>query len=82
MESNPIDWELPFKKYEFFKRHKKTIKNEDAEYKAELFLLQAIKLNPTNRMLYETLMRDYRERGMEKEAAYVKHKIDSIFHSK
>jgi hypothetical protein len=71
---------LPFKKYELFKRHKKTIKNEDADYKAELFLLEAIKLNPKNRMLYETLIKDYRERGMEKEAEEIEHKIDRIFH--
>jgi O-antigen ligase len=82
MESNTIDWELPFKKYEFFKRHKKTIKNEDADYKAEVFLLQAIKLNPKKRMLYETLMKDYMERGMEEEAEEIEHKIDSIFNKK
>lgn len=79
MESNPIDWELAFKKYEFFKRHKKRIYNKDAAETAELFLLEAIGLHPTNRTLYEKLMRDYRERGMEKEAEEVKRKIDSIF---
>lgn len=79
MESNPIDWELPFKKYEFFKRHKERIYNKDAAETAELFLLEAIELNPTNRMLYEHLMKDYRDRGMEKEAEKVKREIDSIF---
>ena len=80
MESNPMDWELPFKKYEFYKRHKKRIKNEDAAYKTELFLLQALNLYPTNRMLYDTLLRNYRERGMQKEAEKIENKIDSIFH--
>jgi O-antigen ligase len=79
MKSNPIDWELPFKKYEFFKRYKKNIRNEDANSTAESFLLEAIELNPKNRMLYETLMKDYKERGMTKEAKEIKHKIDSIF---
>lgn len=79
MESNPIDWELAFKKYEFFKRHKERIYNKDAAETAELFLLEAIELNPTNRMLYEKLVEDYRERGMEKEAEKVERKIDSIF---
>lgn len=79
IESNPIDWELPFKKYEFFKRHKKNIYNKDAAEIASSFLLKAIELNPTNRMLYEKLKDDYVERGMEKEAEKVKRKIDSIF---
>ncbi len=79
MESNPMDWKLPFKKYEFYKRHKKTIKNEDAAYKTALFLLQAIKLYPTNRMLYDTLLKNYREREMQKEAEKVEREIDSIF---
>jgi O-antigen ligase len=82
MKSNPIDWELPFKKYEFFQRHKKRIINEDAGHKAELFLLQAIKLNPKNRMLYEKLIKDYKERGMEKEAGDVEKEIDKIFSMK
>ncbi len=79
MESNPIDWELPFKKYEFFKRHKKNIKNEDADATAEAFLLKAIELNPTNRKLYELLIRDYREKNMEKEAGEVEIKMKKIF---
>ncbi len=79
MESNPIDWELAFKKYEFFKRHKKNIYNENAAETAESSLLEAIELHPTNRMLYERLMKDYIERDMIKEAGEVKRKIDSIF---
>ncbi|MBN1694215.1 O-antigen ligase family protein [candidate division WOR-3 bacterium] len=79
MESNPIDWELPFKKYEFFKRYKQNIYNKDAAETAESFLLEAIELNPKNRILYETLMRDYKERGMEEKAKEVEHKTDSIF---
>jgi len=78
-ESNPIDWELSFKKYEFFKRHKKNIDNKNADETAESFLLEAIELNPKNRILYETLLKDYQERGMEKEAEETKRKIDSIF---
>jgi len=78
-QSNPIDWSLPFKKYEFFKRHKKNIGNENADETAESFLLEAIELNPKNRILYETLLKDYQERGMEKEAEETKRKIDSIF---
>lgn len=81
-KSNPIDWKLPLKKYEFFKRHKKNIDNEDAAETAESFLLEAIELHPTNRMLYEKLVQDYKERDMTKEAEEVKHKIDSIFHLK
>jgi O-antigen ligase len=82
MESNPIDWELPFKKYEFFKRHKKRIKNEDADSNAELLLLQAIELNPKERKLYEILKKDYRERGMEKEAEEVENEMKKIFNMK
>ena len=78
-KSNPIDWELPFKKYEFFKRHKKTICNENAEETAESFLLKAIKLNPKERKLYEILLKDYESRGMEKRAEETRNKIDSIF---
>ncbi len=78
-ESNPIDWELSFKKYKFFKRHKKTIRNENAVETAESFLLEAIELNPKDRMLYETLLKDYQEREMEMEAEETKRKIDSIF---
>jgi len=78
-ESNPIDWELPFKKYEFFKRHKKTIRNENAEETAESFLLEAIKLNPKDRKLYEILLNNYKERGMEKKTEETERKIDSIF---
>lgn len=78
-KSNPIDWELPFKKYEFFKRHKKTICNENADERAESFLLKAIKLNPKDRKLYEILLNDYKSRGMEKRAEETKNKIDSIF---
>ncbi len=81
MESNPIDWELALNKYEFFKRYKKNIYNKDAAETAESFLLEAIELNPTNRMLYEKLMKDYKERGMEKEAGQVERKIDSIFNA-
>jgi O-antigen ligase len=79
MESNPIDWELPFKIYEFFKRHKVRIYNKDIDSKAESFLLKAIELNPKKRMLYETLMRDYKERDMEKEAGEVEIQIKKIF---
>jgi hypothetical protein len=78
-KSNPLDWELPFNKYKFFKRHKKTIKNENAGETAESFLLKAIELNPKNRMLHETLLKDYKERGMEEKAKEIEHKIDSIF---
>jgi len=78
-QSNPIDWSLPFKKYKFFKRYKKTICNENAEETADSFLLEAIELNPKNIMLYETLLKDYQERGMEKEVEETKRKIDSIF---
>jgi O-antigen ligase len=78
-KSNPIDWEGHFKKYKFFKRHKKTIQNEDANETAELFLLKAIELNPKNKMLYETLREDYKERGMKKELKKIQQKIDSIF---
>lgn len=81
MESNPLDWELAFKKYEFYKRHKKNICNIDAAETAESFILEAIELYPTNRMLYEKLLKDYEERGMEKEAEKVERKIDSIFFS-
>ena len=79
MESNPLDWKLALKKYEFFKRHKERIYNKDAAETAESFLLEAIELNPTNRMLYDKLMKDYKERGMKKEAGEIKHKFDSIF---
>ncbi len=79
MESNPIDWKLPFKKYEFFKRHKKNIDNEDAAETAESFLLKAIELNPRDRNLYEILRRDYRERGMEEEAGEVELQIKQTF---
>jgi len=82
MESNPIDWKIPFKVYEFFKRHKKSIYNKDAADTAESFLLKAIELNPKNRKLYEILMRDYRDRGMEKEADKIERQINSIFLSK
>jgi O-antigen ligase len=80
-ESDPIDWKLPLRKYEFFKRHKKNIYNynEDAANTAASFLLQAIELNPKEKVLYELLKENYRERCMEKEAEEVEHKIDSIF---
>jgi hypothetical protein len=78
-ESDPLNWKLPLKKYEFFKRHKVRIYNKDSAETAESFLLEAIELHPTNRMLYEKLMKDYKERGMAKEAQEVGHKIDSIF---
>jgi len=78
-ESNPIDWELPFRKYEFFKRHKKNIYNEDAAETAESFLLEAIELNPKDRNLYEILRKDYRERGMEEEAGEVELQIKQTF---
>jgi len=82
MESNPIDWEMPFKIYEFFKRHKKSIHNKDAADTAESFLLKAIELNPKDRDLYEILRKDYRERGMHKEADKIDRQINSIFLSK
>ena len=80
-ESNPIDWKLPFRKYEFFKRHKKNIYNYNdyAANTAASFLLEAIELNPKDKRLYEILKEDYIERGMEKEAEEVDRKIDSIF---
>ena len=77
--NNPIDWELPFKKYEFFKRHRKTICNENADETAELFLLEAIELNPKSRKLYEILLSDYKSRNMGKQADETRRKIDSIF---
>jgi len=30
-------------------------------------------------MLYERLLKDYKERGMKEKAKEIKHKIDSIF---
>jgi O-antigen ligase len=74
-DSNPIDWENPFKIYEFFKRHKETILNDSSE----TFLLKTIELNPKNEKLYELLIKDYKEKSMEKEASEVELKMKKIF---
>lgn len=78
-KNNPIDWQLPFNKYKFFKRHKKSIHNENADETAESFLLEAINLNPKDRKLYEILLNDYKAKGQKKRAEETKRRIDSLF---
>jgi O-antigen ligase len=75
MDSDPTNWEFPFKIYEFFERHKGVVLYNNPEK----FLLKAIELNPTSRKLYELLIRDYREKGMEKEALEVELEMKRIF---
>lgn len=75
MRSDPIDWETPFKIYEFLKRHEKVIFFKNPEK----ILIKAIELNPKSKKLYEILIKEYKNRGMEEKAKEIENFIQRIF---
>jgi hypothetical protein len=75
MESDPLDWKIPFKTYEFLIRNKK---NAGVENPA-IYLEKSLMLNPKERMLYETLINEYQRSGKLDEAGRVYFEMQEIF---
>lgn len=77
MESDPLDWEIPVKTYEFLIRNKKNTGVKDPA----IYLEKAITLNPKERMLYEMLIREYQRSGKLEEASRVYFEMQKTFGS-
>lgn len=75
MESDPLDWKIPFKTYEFLIRNKK---NAGVENPA-IYLEKSLMLNPKERMLYEMLIKEYQRSGKLDEAGRVHFEMQEIF---
>ncbi len=63
MKNDPLDWNIPLETYKFLMRNKKNAGVKDPA----IFLEKAIELNPKERGLYETLIREYQSTGREEE---------------
>ena len=68
MDSDPLDWKIPLETYKFLMRNKKNAGVKDPAR----FLEKAIELNPKEKKLYETLIREYQSSGREEELRRVK----------
>jgi pentatricopeptide repeat protein len=75
MESDPLDWKIPVKTYEFLMRNKR---NAGVSNPA-IFLEKAIELNLKERTLYEMLIREYQRSGKLEEASRVYFEMQKIF---
>lgn len=75
MESDPLDWKIPVKTYEFLMRNKR---NAGVSNPA-IFLEKAIELNLKERTLYEMLIREYQRSGKLEEASRVYFEMQKTF---
>ena len=75
MESDPLDWKIPVKTYEFLMRNKR---NAGVSNPA-IFLEKAIELNLKERTLYEMLIREYKRSGKLEEASRVYFEMQKTF---
>ncbi len=75
IESDPLDWKIPFKTYEFLIRNRR---NAGVENPA-IYLEKAITLNPKERMLYEMLIKEYQLSGKLNESNRVYFEMQKTF---
>jgi len=75
MKSDPLDWNIPFKTYEFLIRNKKNAGVENPS----IYLEKAITLNTKERMLYEMLIKEYQRSGKLDEASRVYLEMQKTF---